>query len=117
MLSNYTYLKGKNDFAQKLIEELYGQIEPSRDAWDRGFNSALCEVIRRIKKLISISYTLPDGTIITIENQQMAKNILGNFCYHCHKGVSKKINCTDNFECMLIKQRIANDWFGYGEEK
>lgn len=115
--NNYNYIKGKLDFAQNLIEELYEQIEPSKDAWDRGFNAALRGVIRRIKKLISISYVLPDGTIVTIENQQMAKNILGNFCHHCHKSVSKKVNCTDGFECMLIKQGIAHDWFGYGEEK
>lgn len=90
-MNNYAYLKSKNDFAQNLIEELYGQIEPSKNAWDRGYNAALRGVIRRIKKLVSIGYTLPDGTIVTIENQQMAKNILGNFCYHCHKGVSKKL--------------------------
>ena len=117
MLDNHIYLKGKNDFAQNLIEELYGQIEPSRDAWDRGFNSALRGVIRRIKKLISISYILPDGTVVTIENQQMAKNTLGNFCYHCGKSITRKIKCSDIEDCMNLKRKIYNDWFGFVEEK
>lgn len=72
MLNNHIYLKGKNDFAQNLIEELYGQIEPSKDAWDRGYNAALHGVIRRIKRLISISYTLPDGDVVTIDSQERA---------------------------------------------
>ena len=44
------YKKGKYDLAKDLINELYKNIEPSNDKWDRGFNAGLSLAIRRLQK-------------------------------------------------------------------
>ena len=50
MEKKYCYSKEQYDFAQVIIEDIREKIEPSKDDWDRVYNSGLNAAIRVIKE-------------------------------------------------------------------